>query len=214
MINTSGKDYPGYTVIVAHEFFDALPVYIYEVRPSAFGGLFRPDAPYPQKRDGGLHELKVDLNMKEDQEGAKSEPTFRYVLTPRPVSLPAVWFRTSHSEASLPIGSRVEISPLSFANASYMARLIGGSMGGGSALIVDYGKGAEGDTFRVRFEPEFQSREIIISRKAFKDHKQVHPLEHPGAADITTSVDFSLLKIACVKSSHPSQLHLLCAWFI
>jgi len=59
---------------------------------------------------------------------------------------------------------------------------------GGVGLIADYGhiKG-EGDTFR-----------------AFRNHKQVHPLELPGTSDLTADVDFSYLK---------SQVSSDCSWF-
>jgi len=59
---------------------------------------------------------------------------------------------------------------------------------GGVGLIADYGHTGEvdGDTFR-----------------AFRNHKQVDPLDLPGSADLTADVDFSFLK---------SQVSPDCAW--
>jgi len=59
---------------------------------------------------------------------------------------------------------------------------------GGVGLIADYGHtgGEDGDTFR-----------------AFRNHKQVDPLDLPGSADLTADVDFSFLK---------SQVSDDCSW--
>jgi len=50
---------------------------------------------------------------------------------------------------------------------------------GGAALIIDYGKEGSGDTLR-----------------AFKRHKQAHPLSSPGGIDVTADVDFAALREA------------------
>ncbi|XP_047736232.1 protein arginine methyltransferase NDUFAF7, mitochondrial isoform X3 [Hyalella azteca] len=56
---------------------------------------------------------------------------------------------------------------------------------GGALLVVDYGHtGTRGDTFR-----------------AFRAHRQQHPLWAPGTADLTADVDFSLLKKALPETA-------------
>lgn len=162
----------GYTAIIAHEFFDALPAHIYV------------------KQETGLHELKVDLGSAERQDQGRG-PLFRYALSPQPVKLPFEALQNAMSDDGLKVGSQIEFSPISYATASCMAQLIGKSAGGGSALVVDYGKESiEGDTFR-----------------AFKNHNQVHPLEDPGSADLTASVNFALLKAAAVEAGLPVQVY-------
>lgn len=75
--------------------------------------------------------------------------------------------------------SHVEVSPQALSTIDYLASFL--QECGGFALIADYGhSGDKGDTFR-----------------AFKDHKQLDPLETPGDADLTADVDFSsIAKIA------------------
>jgi len=58
---------------------------------------------------------------------------------------------------------------------------------GGIGLIADYGGSNQTDTFR-----------------AFRNHKQVDPLELPGTADLTADVDFNYIS---------SQISPDCSWF-
>jgi len=58
---------------------------------------------------------------------------------------------------------------------------------GGLALIADYGSMNQQDSFR-----------------AFRKHKQVHPLDLPGSADLTADVDFKYLS---------TQISGDCSWF-
>lgn len=109
--------------------------------------------------------------------------------------------------AALPTGSRLEFSPLSCATVAQVSDLLRQSKAGGSGLIIDYGKeSAEGDTFRVRWFTSLTVellQQIDQLTKAFKGHRQVHPLESPGTADLTASVNFGLLKLAS-KEAHPN----------
>ena len=92
--------------------------------------------------------MKVDLESTEKQNQGE---LLRYALSPQTVKLPFMALQKAMSEEELKVGSRIEFSPISYATASCMAQLIGKSAGGGSALVVDYGKESiEGDTFRVR----------------------------------------------------------------
>ncbi|KAK3831342.1 MAG: S-adenosyl-L-methionine-dependent methyltransferase [Linnemannia elongata] len=111
------------SLIVAHEFFDALPIYKFE------------------KTDEGWRELVVDL-----EEDPASTYHFRFVLAPGPTQASRA-FAEHPAYDHFKTGDRIEISPDSFRVAHDMAKHM--SKNGGSALIVDYGKDfIQGDTLR------------------------------------------------------------------
>ena len=113
------------SLIVAHEFFDALPIYKFE------------------RTEEGWRELVVDL-----EEDEASTYHFRFVLAPGPTQASRAFAEHPAYEHFKP-GERIEISPDSFRVAHEMAKHMNAN--GGSALIVDYGKDyIQGDTLRVR----------------------------------------------------------------
>ncbi|KAG0085483.1 NADH dehydrogenase [ubiquinone] complex I, assembly factor 7 [Podila epicladia] len=117
-------DLPGEcSLIVAHEFFDALPIYKFE------------------KTTEGWRELVVDL-----EEDESSPYHLRFVLAPGPTQASRAFAEHPAYEHFQP-GDRIEISPDSFRVAHEMAKHM--NKHGGSALIVDYGKDhIQGDTLR------------------------------------------------------------------
>ena len=90
---------------------------------------------------------------------------------------------------------------------------------GGAALIVDYGEehGEElGEEEEEQEEAEKATANVgdgeekpLIRKverdtlRAFRHHKQVHPLDLPGSADITADVDFAYIRsqVAEIASS-------------
>ncbi|KAF8962814.1 NADH dehydrogenase [ubiquinone] complex I, assembly factor 7 [Entomortierella lignicola] len=109
--------------IVAHEFFDALPIYKFE------------------KTEEGWRELVVDL-----EDDPASTYHLRFVLAPGPTQASKAFTEHPAYDHFKP-GDRIEISPDSFRVANEMAKHI--EKNGGSALIVDYGKDhIQGDTLR------------------------------------------------------------------
>ncbi|KAG0051895.1 NADH dehydrogenase [ubiquinone] complex I, assembly factor 7 [Gryganskiella cystojenkinii] len=117
-------DLPGEcSMIVAHEFFDALPIYKFE------------------RTKDGWRELVVDL-----EEDPASTYHFKFVLAPGPTQASRAFAEHPAYDHFKP-GDRIEISPDSFRVAHEMAKHINAH--GGSALIVDYGKDfVQGDTLR------------------------------------------------------------------
>ncbi|KAF9184785.1 NADH dehydrogenase [ubiquinone] complex I, assembly factor 7 [Haplosporangium sp. Z 767] len=117
-------DLPGEcSLIVAHEFFDALPIYKFE------------------RTEEGWRELVVDL-----EEDAASPYHFRFVLAPGPTQASKAFAEHQAYDHYKP-GDRIEISPDSFRVAHNMAQHM--NKHGGSALIIDYGKDhIQGDTLR------------------------------------------------------------------
>jgi SAM-dependent MidA family methyltransferase len=128
-------------MIVAHEFFDALPIYKFE------------------KTADGWRELVVDLEEEES-----SSYHLRFVLAPGPTQASKAIAEHPAYDHFHP-GDRIEVSPDSFRVMLEMAQHIGKNSG--SALIVDYGKDhIQGDTLRVRSPPHFLPPPTTLSKDA------------------------------------------------
>lgn len=191
-----------WTITVAHEFFDALPIHIFE------------------KRIEGWREVLVDVDtgssgsvcvranssvLKASDLGKEPEKKLRYVLSPSETPWTKLLAVQSGRFDAVQPGQRVEVSPMSWVVARRMGELISGyeapkvsadgrpmelsheererraaPSAGGCGLIVDYG-GAQ-----------FFSN----SFRAFRTHKVVDPLELPGESDLTANVDFNYLNTA------------------
>ncbi|KAL7751797.1 hypothetical protein RI367_002797 [Sorochytrium milnesiophthora] len=110
-----------WTMLVAHEFLDALPVYKFK------------------KTEEGWREIMVDVD-----ESAESPRHFRYVLAPKDTQPLEYVIRQDVASAerydACSVGTTIEISPESGAYAQRIADRI--EKTGGSALIVDYGNDA------------------------------------------------------------------------
>lgn len=111
-----------WTMIIAHEFFDALPIHVF------------------QKTDKGFREILVDID--DDNKSAapigliKSIKPIRFVLASKPtIGSQTLIKEKDYQEFST--GSKIEISPLSLSVAFHLSKLL--KLGNGSGLIVDYG---------------------------------------------------------------------------
>jgi NADH dehydrogenase [ubiquinone] 1 alpha subcomplex assembly factor 7 len=105
------------TIYVAQEFFDALPVHVFQRMP-----------------DGRWREQLVDVNRSEDVEGQTSHLHFRFVLAPGDTPATAVYGpRYLHSEGP----ETVELCAEGISIAEELSSRV--SQSGGAALIVDYG---------------------------------------------------------------------------
>ncbi|WFD34030.1 hypothetical protein MCUN1_000858 [Malassezia cuniculi] len=185
-----------WTIAVAHEFFDALPIHIFE------------------KRTEGWREVMVDVDtgsngsvsvLKASDLGKEPEKKLRYVLSPGETPWTKLLAVQSGRFDTVQPGQRVEVSPLSWVAARRMGELVSGydaqkvsgdgkplplsreenerrsaPSAGGCGLIIDYG-GAQ-----------FFSN----SFRAFRSHKLIDPLELPGESDLTANVDFNYLNTA------------------
>ena len=91
---------------------------------------------------------------------------------------------------------------------------------GGAALIVDYGEEHGEELGEEQGEQEEEAEKATANvgdgeekplirkverdtLRAFRHHKQVHPLDLPGSADITADVDFAYIRsqVAEIASS-------------
>ncbi|KAF7301121.1 Protein arginine methyltransferase NDUFAF7 [Mycena indigotica] len=143
-----------FTLVVAHEFFDALPVHLIE------------------RTEQGWQEILVALS---------DANTFQYVLSPNPTAASTLLGHSSPRFATLPVGSRLEVSPTGFRTMRSIGSLIAGPpperIAKGCGLIIDYGNAqASSNSFR-----------------AFKNHAIVDPFNEPGNCDLTANVDFAHL---------------------
>ncbi|KAK1220837.1 hypothetical protein PQX77_016357 [Marasmius sp. AFHP31] len=184
-----------YTMLVAHEFFDALPFHVLKRTEEGWHEvLIASNTPTPSPES----ETTTTATSEPEAQGTSStpptssptpssptpSPRFNHVLTPAPTPISTVLGNSSPRFRSLPINSFLEVSPVSFKIAYKIAELLSvrernGTLGG-CGLIIDYG----GDTC------------FDNSRRAFKDHEIVDFFHRPGECDLTANVDFAYLREA------------------
>ncbi|KAI0267855.1 S-adenosyl-L-methionine-dependent methyltransferase [Gloeopeniophorella convolvens] len=186
-----------YTMLVAHEFFDALPFHLIEKTHGGWKEVLITSAPDPTAKtilrpsDVLVKSSPLSSNSSAsallDQSPSSSRTRFRPVLSKDPSPISTLLGSSSPRFAALPIGARIEVSAASYQTARKLGTLV--SQGaGGSALVVDYGADhAVGNSFR-----------------AFKGHALADPFDCPGQADLTANVDFAYLTeaLAGVATAH------------
>ncbi|KAJ6507775.1 S-adenosyl-L-methionine-dependent methyltransferase [Mycena vitilis] len=176
-----------YTMVVAHEFFDALPFHTIE------------------KTENGWQEMLIALaadapNSESDagQEPPTASARFRYVLAPQPTAASTLLAMSSPRFGDTQVGTRLEVSPLSFKTMRAIGDLVCGVKqdppaegfppSRGCGLIVDYGA----------------SHVFSQSFRAFKNHEIVDVFHAPGECDLTANVDFAYL-VESVKDLVPTH---------
>lgn len=162
-----------YSMVVAHEFFDALPFHLLQHTSDGWKEILIASA------DNTNNQAQSTDNPAEStaQDSAGKQTRFQTVLAATPLS--KVLAASSPRFDKLPVGATLEVSPVAWSIARQIAQLVGGK-NAGCALIIDYG--AEhlfGNSFR-----------------AFKNHRHVDPFSIPGECDLTVNVDFAYLKEA------------------
>ncbi|PSS36776.1 hypothetical protein PHLCEN_2v1407 [Hermanssonia centrifuga] len=176
-----------YTMVLAHEFFDALPFHLLEKTKEGWNEVLIASVPDPTAPKILKSSPSLPDNASENiiRGVLETSPRFRQVLSRSPTVASSLLGTSSPRFQKLPVGSRVEISPSAFKIAHRIGELLHSHNGtaedvAGCALIVDYGgEKAYGSSFR-----------------AFKDHKIVDVFHRPGECDLTTNVDFAYLKDA------------------
>jgi NADH dehydrogenase [ubiquinone] 1 alpha subcomplex assembly factor 7 len=176
----------GPTLVIAHEFFDALPVRQFQRTERGWceklvtinSDLLEDDA-----ADAGKHGAATAAPKPEKVPGRELE----IVLSPGPT--PASHMLVSRRLNGLPKdvveGLRLlELSPPSLSLWDRLAERI--EEHSGAVLAIDYGEeGPLGDTL-----------------EAIKDHKFVHVLDSPGEADLSAYVDFGALRQIIDEKPH------------
>ncbi|KAJ3781358.1 S-adenosyl-L-methionine-dependent methyltransferase [Lentinula aff. detonsa] len=155
-----------FTMLVAHEFFDALPIHVF------------------RKTDEGWKEVMVSSRVTElDESNPEQYPRLQHVLSPEKTAISTIFGNSSSRFQSLPVGSDLEVSPTSFRLARKVGEVLAkntqtGSSLGGCGLIIDYGR----------------DHAFGHSRRGFKNHQIMDVFHRPGECDLTANVDFAYLK--------------------
>ncbi|KMP06220.1 AT11512p [Coccidioides immitis H538.4] len=194
--------------IIAHEFFDALPIHAFQcvasppsetiITPTGPTTLRQPLSSSPTQ----WRELVVSVNPA-SQMHAENRLEFRLSLakTSTPASMVMPEMSERYKALKSTRGSTIEISPESQGYVQEFARRIGGHSNSkipttrkpaGAALILDYGP----------------SHSIPVnSLRGIKDHKLVSPFTSPGQVDLSADVDFIALADSAISASPGVEVH-------
>ncbi|KAF2500768.1 DUF185 domain-containing protein [Lophium mytilinum] len=200
------KDATKSPFIIAHEFFDALPIHVFQsIEPTPdTSPILTPTGPIPRPKappSSQWRELLISPTPEHSPSSTTPSPldfqlTLSTAPTPHSQYLPLTSPRYT-ALAKTP-GSIIEISPESLSYAADFATRIGGSTDAaasppsGAALILDYGPSATIPTNSLR---------------GIRAHTPVSPLAAPGRVDISADVDFVALAEAAIKASPGVEVH-------
>lgn len=209
-----------FTILTAHEFFDALPTHIFE-----------------KHADGKFREVLVGIKPKssitvlkpgDDLSNTKEKEELGFVLSPSPTPWAQMLVQNNPRFKGLQPGQRVEVSPEAWAVARRVGELVAGrpAAAPSSTLPKPPSSAVEGSLeakaeAALQFEkqqaekaaetarltpPSLGGVALVIdyggnqaygsSFRAFSNHQLVPVFSNPGSVDLTVNVDFVHLKTA------------------
>lgn len=176
------NDIPNY--IIAHEFFDALPIKSFQKTENGWRELLVEHSKSVDNNQIKLPGAETALDVKNSE---SFDTEFHLTMTPKETpssKLPLLVPRVN----SLPVGARIEICPDAEFFIKKMVSLIKNDSKKGGVLIIDYGlnEGVPDNTLRGIYKHQF-----------------VSPFFKPGEVDLSVNVDFESLKLLSEEFADP-----------
>lgn len=187
LINSQFPDTTTSPFILAHEFFDALPIHAFQSTPQGWRELLVSHRPRgtPSSTNSSSPEKQNDVfHLTLSQ---KNTPYSLYLPTLSPRHR-ALLTRSSTAPAHQ---ATIEISPQALSTVESLSHLIASSPAG-ACLIIDYGPSDHTPTSTLR---------------GIHNHHLVSPFTLPGQVDLSADVDFLSLAERAVTTEEGIEVH-------